>query len=222
MPQTFLEFVAERLLGPPARTDSMGRSWWHCPFHNDNTPSFNTLPPKKGKKDWFKCLGCGEWGDEHDLLKKVGGVTNYSDRRDQLQQWREDYEDSLRARPAPGPVSLCGLWSRDQDTPSPVAPGQHSFDDHANAALEDLLGLIGDRTIESEVLVLTVMRRTLTICARHQVHAAVLADRCDAELWSRQVELTHLRECTDPNCKYDICRAKRAGPNGQRKGAKHA
>ena len=88
---TFLEFVCERLMGPPAsRSDR--RSTWRCPFHNDRHPSFSTRPPKRGFKDRYQCFGCGAWGDEFDLLKLFFPKEDYSARRERVAALRREYE----------------------------------------------------------------------------------------------------------------------------------
>src|ERR1700722_12290752 len=101
---TFLEYVCQREMGPPAFR-SGGRSTWRCPFHApDNHPSFSTLPHKPGMKDRFKCFGCQAWGDEHDLLKGLG-VRDYGDRLCKLNEYRQDFErhdpQSNRFLPSP-------------------------------------------------------------------------------------------------------------------------
>lgn len=72
---TFLEFVIEKHIGQPTYRGN-GYSKWHCPFHNDHSPSFATRPPKKTHPIKFKCWGCGAWGDASDFLalhKKMHG-----------------------------------------------------------------------------------------------------------------------------------------------------
>src|SRR5206468_1134554 len=79
---TFLQYVAERLLGPPAkRGGSAGESYWCCPFHNDTSPSFHTMPSKPEFKDRWQCFGCGMRGDEADLMAGMIRGENYQRRR---------------------------------------------------------------------------------------------------------------------------------------------
>ncbi len=66
---TFLEYVCERLMGPPQASRS-----WCCPYHDDTNPSFTVRPPKKRPNGTeypikYRCHACGEWGDERDLLR---------------------------------------------------------------------------------------------------------------------------------------------------------
>jgi hypothetical protein len=94
---TFLEYVAERLMGPPV-SRSNGRATWPCPFHSpDERPSFNTLPPKAGCKDRFRCWSCGAWGDEFDLVKNFFDRENFGERRERLDKWRQDFERDVPA-----------------------------------------------------------------------------------------------------------------------------
>lgn len=41
-----------------------------CPFHGDKTPSFYVFPD-----GYFKCFGCGEYGDAVDFVEKLHGCT---------------------------------------------------------------------------------------------------------------------------------------------------
>jgi|GEM_PF-6542725 hypothetical protein len=60
---TFLQYVCERLMGPPAKLSAQpGESWWCCPFHKDTDPSFHTMPSDPAYKDRFRCFGCGKRG----------------------------------------------------------------------------------------------------------------------------------------------------------------
>src|SRR5690348_1698112 len=67
--QIDLVAVATQLLGPaPGRRGGRGRhSWWPCPFHDDQNPSFCVTP---GKSAW-RCFGCGERGDAASLVMRV-------------------------------------------------------------------------------------------------------------------------------------------------------
>lgn len=103
---TFLEYVCERLLGPPAKRVA-DRLFWLCPFHNDSDPSFCTLPHKQEYKDRWRCFGCGKRGDEADLLKEYYPDEGWASRRARLRQWRQDYEAALTdaATPPAGTAS---------------------------------------------------------------------------------------------------------------------
>ncbi len=85
---TFLEYVCERLMGPPASSSN----GWSCPRHEDNHPSFNTRPPKQGCKVRFCCFSCGWWGDEFDLLKEFYPGEDYSERRVRMAALRIDFQ----------------------------------------------------------------------------------------------------------------------------------
>ena len=63
--QADLRQLLEADLGPPIR----GRKW-HCPFHDDSTPSLSLT--SDGRR--FKCWGCGEVGDAIDWVSKREGV----------------------------------------------------------------------------------------------------------------------------------------------------
>jgi hypothetical protein len=47
------------------------RLWWHCPFHEDPNTSFCIDPGRV----WWKCYGCGEYGDAASLVMWKVGLT---------------------------------------------------------------------------------------------------------------------------------------------------
>ena len=96
---TFLEYVCERLMGPPANRGA-DRSWWVCPFHADTNPSFCTLPHKPEHKDRWRCFGCGMRGDEADLMKELMPGEDWGQRQSRLLVWRQDYEREAPIRDA--------------------------------------------------------------------------------------------------------------------------
>jgi CHC2 zinc finger/Toprim-like len=68
-----LGVVATSLLGPaPGRRGQKGRRlWWHCPFHEDQNPSFSV----DIQKGWWKCYGCDAHGDAPDLVMRLQSFT---------------------------------------------------------------------------------------------------------------------------------------------------
>ena len=96
---TFLEFVCERLIGPPARQLGNGDSYWCCPLHNDTTPSFHTLPIHPKYRQYWKCFGCGKGGDEYQLLRELRDLVGhplamgtFSDHQALVGAWREEFD----------------------------------------------------------------------------------------------------------------------------------
>lgn len=90
-PPTFLEFILERMLGPPARR-GVDYATWRCPFHGDSHPSFCTRPHHPDFKDRWSCFGCAQWGDELDFLKLYYPREDYSARLERLRVLREEYK----------------------------------------------------------------------------------------------------------------------------------
>ena len=89
---TFLEYVLERELGPPAYR-SGGSLVWHCPIHDgDSHPSFSTRPHDGIHRDRWSCFGCGQWGDAFDLLKHLYPERKYPWRLDRIRQYREEHQ----------------------------------------------------------------------------------------------------------------------------------
>lgn len=87
---SFLEFVAARLLGP-----AVSGSYWNCPFCDSSSASLSVRPPKAGYKVKFKCFRCATWGDQFDLMKEFYPGEDYPRRRVRLDSWRRDYEAEL-------------------------------------------------------------------------------------------------------------------------------
>lgn len=56
------EDILNRYVGQPNRMKK-----YHCPFHNDKTPSLS-INPKNGK---FRCFSCGENGDGIDIVQRL-------------------------------------------------------------------------------------------------------------------------------------------------------
>ncbi len=209
---TFLEYVAERLMGPPV-SQSGSRSTWLCPFHEEEHPSFCTLPPKPGYKDRFRCFSCGAWGDEYDLVKLFYDKENFCDRKDRLDHWRQDYEreDQLepvginhpgRGRVKPGSYLEYKFGVR-------YDPQVDEFEPATDEAIGRLLDDLVNPLMDCFPKVIEISKRTLEICAEFGVHPATLAGRCGFEIWSREREREHLAECDDPDCVAVCCRRAR-------------
>ncbi|MGA2064139.1 MAG: CHC2 zinc finger domain-containing protein [Thermoguttaceae bacterium] len=198
---TFLEYVAERLMGPPASRSS-GRSTWLCPFHDESNPSFCTLPPKAGCKDRFRCFGCGAWGDEYDLMKLFYDRENFSERRDRMEQWREDWKrDQPLFHRGPGRVKVAEQVAGPGNDPRDV----------------DIVwaGLTMDLEAEdiSQAVALRVLSEAADHCKRNNVSLEALLKYWQRfEEWIAETGRQHLAECTDPNCDAIVCRARRGLP----------
>lgn len=93
---TFLEYVIERHLGPPAYR-GVDNATWVCPFHNDHYPSFATRPHTKQYKDRWTCFGCGERGDELDFLRLYFPNETYNARLERLRKLRAEYDGMEKA-----------------------------------------------------------------------------------------------------------------------------
>lgn len=95
--ESFLQFVCTKLLGPAAKHGKSGESYWRCPFHNDKTPSFHTLPSSTRHPDKFNCFGCGKWGDHIDMIAHCFPKLTKRERGDIIDQlWDEFCEATGR------------------------------------------------------------------------------------------------------------------------------
>jgi hypothetical protein len=88
---SFLEFVAERLLGPPASREGES-ALWRCPRCQHRR--WHIRPPKPGFKVKFACWrpSCAWWGDELDLLAYFEPTMTYTEQCDLLAEWREAFD----------------------------------------------------------------------------------------------------------------------------------
>jgi hypothetical protein len=206
---TFLEYVVRELLGPPAPG-----GLWHCPFHDDGTPSFSVRPPKAGYAVKYKCFGCGAWGDEFDLVRHFHPVEgrDYSWRLERVAALRAEYEaaqggpdpggdpdSNTRATGAGPSCPACGLPSR--------GPGREEADD------KDLR-----RKLDAAWAELTSGERMHLAAAhclarRHEVPTAVLARFAyEAIKWWEEGDRRHFETCDDDECDAAVCRVARGLP----------
>lgn len=94
---TFLEFVCERLLGPPTSSSGEGESTWPCP--KCGHCRWHTLPPKPPYKDRFRCWVCPFRGDEFDLLLHFHPREHYGDRKARVADLRREFEAAVESDP---------------------------------------------------------------------------------------------------------------------------
>jgi hypothetical protein len=156
-----LQYVCERLMGPPVRRGSPGESYYCCPFHNDTNPSFHTLPSKPDYKDRWCCMGCGMRGDEADLMAGLMPGEGWPRRRARLLEWRQDYEREVevaRAAPPTGAakVFISGetgrLADKPQDDPRAVAAVWANLTASERDTLIAALAVMRGKTVSFEAL----------------------------------------------------------------------
>jgi CHC2 zinc finger len=124
---TFLQFVIAWFLGPPAKKPKSyryGESWWCCPLHGEEHPSFHTLPKLRGKKEYWRCFGCDRWGDAHQFIIDIRAAlqaeelpADYHGREALLFDLKKQYEAFLYGEPAPDPEHLAA---------EPLPPSGHA------------------------------------------------------------------------------------------------
>jgi hypothetical protein len=195
---TFLQYVAEQLIGEPARRSATyGESYWCCPFHNDTHPSFHTLPSKEGFKDRWVCFGCGMRGDEADLMAWLMPGEDWNRRRARLMEWRQDYERECAA-------------------PEYFLPGTGRRANPQSDAHQEERGL---KLAENALFNLTAAEHETLIALKDKVGDEVSLDllaracRRYRESFVRW-DAEHRATCTDPNCEAPVCRMARATRNG--------
>jgi hypothetical protein len=155
---TFLEFVWQRYLGPPACGVC-----YRCPHCDHPTPSVTINPPKAGKAIKWRCHRCGTFGDEFDVLK-LFGIRDYNDRLTLVAKLRKEYESGA----APRTKTAAGTTTPTRSpgvTSSPVGAGRFNRD----AALA-----FANLTEEERAAVLLAHK----VCARERVKFMALAVCC--------------------------------------------
>ena len=160
---TFLEFVAERLMGPP-----VSGSNWHCPFCASRRTSLSVRPPLDGYAIKFKCHRCAMWGDEFDLVKEFYPGEDYPRRRVRLDQWRKD-------------------WERDAQHEDSITRGPGSLDESENIALAlvEFLAFLREATpvyAEGHLEGFRTLAFAQSICDEAGVQLSMLAAECAQEL----------------------------------------
>ena len=201
---TFLEYVAERLMGPP-----VCGSCWRCPYCDSPHASFSVRPPKPGYKVKFKCFRCGMWGDEYDLLKEFYPGEQYPRRRVRLDQWYRDWQREYQSEPVvtttrgrPGSIACVNAYDHD--------PQEDEFSPEADQAVVALMEYLADPPSDRALReMLRLVQEALTICGASGLHPVGFGARVGYEVWHRELEAEHLAECDDPDCDYICCRRAR-------------
>jgi hypothetical protein len=210
---TFLQFVCEKLMGPPLRG-----GMWLCPFHEDKNPSLSVRPPKDNHPIKFKCWSCGAWGDEHDLLKLFYPNEDYPKRLARLGSWRWDYEEEVEQNQHVDSFSRgSGITKTVKVYDTEVQ--EDEFSDEADAAIKQVLEYVGNPSeIPADeygvpLRALAICKRVLEICGEFKLHPGGLAGRVGFEVWGRGTEAKHFAEvgesiadCDPKTCQASHCR----------------
>ncbi len=202
---TLLEYVAEKLMGPPV-SRSKGCSTWVCPHHNDHRPSFVTRAPKPGYKDRFTCFGCGWWGDEYDLLREFYPSENFPLLQNRLDALSAEYRRAAKAGPEAAGVILPGTGST-KPTEGP-RNDRRDLDGAWAEFMDDLRGWgLG------QDFALSLLTKFSERCETNNVGMdALLKYWRDFDAWIAETDQQHLEECDDPQCDTIVCRAARGLP----------
>lgn len=205
MADFFLRYVAERLMGEPIY-DSGGTLKYVCPVC-DSPRAFAVLAHKPQYKDRFKCLRCGAWGDELDLLEIFEPEKTNAERLTTLREWRKEWKAGVKPvvdRPrnflrGAGAVAV-GEGSREEFGPEANA----AYTDFAESLCE---AFAMDRQGIADLL--DVGQLAVRIGMAYGVEPSTWAERLQAmSYWARQ-EAVHMAMCNDPECDYRCCRLKR-------------
>lgn len=217
-PITFLQFVCEKLMGPPFKYGSeYGDAYWLCPFHGGD--SFHTMPSLPKFKDRFHCFGCGQCGDEFDLTKHIMMVS-YSYRKSLLEgSWRKEYEALVFVEPpkvkppwfaAPvaerGPAASLLRGPRSAKRPSEKPRRSWEAYSTFRQRWEDVVDGPGPA--------LEILEYAARCCRENNCTLDDLVT-CHAQLQEhvQASDVLHRSDCKDSNCDADVCRIARGlGP----------
>jgi hypothetical protein len=173
-------------------------------------------------KDYFKCHGCGMWGDEFQLLRDLRDIAglpgtegNYDTHRELLDHWREEYErltadststeeENLSDGAAPSSPPLTLSPRRAEDGLLADADWVGVDIDWADMREAERLELAG-RVEELESQVVECQSRLAE--AKHRLALAKYS-RAFLE-FVRRTEEHHMSECDDPECDAVGCRRAR-------------
>jgi len=177
----FLEFIAEKLLGPEQRCP-------HC-----NSDSFTIKAPDRAGKVRWKCYACDSWGDEYDLLKEVYPSKDYPWRRVRVALLQKQFK---RETPADAVCLPRGMGRDTTERP-------RYWNDVSNV-WADFREEIADDTA---VQILVALRDR---CQQRRVKMADVIDYWEGfGDWQVKSDLRHLRGCDDEDCEARVCRAGR-------------
>lgn len=194
MKMSFLEFVAERLMGQP-----VSGSCWNCPYCVSSGPSFSVRPPLGNYSIKFKCHRCGKWGDEMDLLKLFFPEDDYSVRLTRVQELRLDFERTTAPTTAAIPIRGEG-GVRNMNQPRDVGLVWANVV-HQLAQIE-----VGP------IYGLQLLRIFIEGCESEKVTPRALLDYwIEYENWKSESLKQHAAECNDASC-GDECRMARGMP----------
>lgn len=203
MATTFLEYLAERLMGPPTVSKGGGESYWPCPKCQHER--FHTLPASPRYKHRVKCWSCGYRGDAFDLLAHFQPRWDYTMRKaflnDLAEEWQQQPHDAT-TQPTQRPQ---GAQGHDRQLFSPGSAGSTSYD----PAMDD------PRNIEAAWANLTsaehhILSTAVAIAKRHNVSVEGLAYYAyHTESWRAKQDAEHMAECENPECDWHICRIAR-------------
>jgi len=190
---TFLEYVAEQLMGPP-----VCGSCWRCPYCDSHHGSLSVRPPRDGYPIKFKCHKCQTWGDEHDLLKLFYPAEGYSLRLLRLGELHREYESRVEPQP---------LEFIPRGRGGSTKPDDDEFGEGADAAAAEIFEHFGKRPNLVEAF--KDAEAVLTLCGKHGLDPVAFAKRCHFHAWVVEGEEAHMKVCEDFDCDFVCCRLAR-------------
>jgi hypothetical protein len=220
---TFLEFVCESLLGPPATARGDGQSTWDCPRCGKGYGKFHTRPHKPEYKDRFSFWSCQWWGDEAELMRFAYPAERYPQHLCRLEDLRAQYEREGKADQAPvvEVSSSRGTGSRTQDPDyrtdcESVASEWAALTEEERGVLVAAVGIARGHKVELEGLAWYAWNFVKRIREREEAHRAVCTDpKCDAAVCRRARGWTEerIREAVEESQRR--MREQRAAANGR-------
>ena len=164
-------------------------------------------PPKGDHAIKFKCFRCGEWGDEADLMMHLCPGEGWTQRRERLEKWRQDYEatvtipqQSISHRGTGSTKRMNQQSTYRKDSPNP---------DLAWANVIDGLRTINiSQTVGFQLLDLVVAECEACNVSVTDLHK----DWQGFEEWKVDFLQRHAAECDDPECGDECLQARGLPP----------
>ncbi len=185
MIKTLLEFVALDVMGPPLFHDVSGLWYYRCPFHYDTNASL--VLRREGSKPRYKCYGCGEYGDEFDLLKQMRPKWDYGDRKEYIARMTATFQTTVI--PSEGEPQRKRKSSLEQATEWAWAEWH-----------------MGERTAH----------RAMEIAEQYEGYGvtwnSIMQYDVEFQQTMAEMEQRHLETCDDPDCDARVCRINRGLP----------
>ena len=93
MKKTELIYIAETELGPSTNGNGESYAWFHCPYHEDKTPSLSIeRKPNPNYTQRFTCWSCNLRGDAIQLIRAIYTKMSFHEAAKYYRELQEKYK----------------------------------------------------------------------------------------------------------------------------------